>query len=216
VTGPAIESELKLIADGEAPLSWLATRARLGRARLGPPRTVEELDRYLDTAGRRLASEGWACRLRTRQGSTTVSLKGPAEHREGAVLHRRPELNGPATVRAAPSGWPPSEARDLLDAMSGGEPLVERLTLVQARTEREVVMHGRRAGTLSLDRVKVVAGGVELGLLHIVELELDPTTVPVAPDADHLSEALERIDGLRRDPMTKLQHALDMIARADP
>ena len=216
MTGLAIESELKLIADGEAPLAILATQERLGRARLGPPRTVDELDRYLDTAGGRLASEGWACRLRTRQAATTVSLKGPARHAEGEVLHRRPELNGPATAEATPSAWPRSEARDLLDAMSGGEPLVEQFTLEQTRTEREVLMRGRRAGILSLDLVRVVAREAAVGLLHIVELEFDPASTPAARDAEHLAQALERIDGLRTDPMTKIQHALALIGRSQP
>ncbi len=216
MTGPSIESELKLIADGEAPLAGLATRERLGRARLGPPRTVDELDRYLDTPGGRLASHGWACRLRTRQGATTVSLKGPARHAEGEAMHRRPELNGPATGEAAPSAWPRSEARDLLEAMSGGEPLVEQFTLEQARTEREVLMRGRRAGILSLDRVRVVANEVAAGLLHVVELEFDPASTPAARDAEHLAQALERIDGLRPDPMTKIQHALALIGRSRP
>jgi inorganic triphosphatase YgiF len=216
MSGPAIESELKLIADDEAPLAGLATQETLGGARLGAPRTVGELDRYLDTVDGRLAEHGWACRLRTREGSTTVSLKGPARHAEGAVLHQRPEVNGPATVEAAPSAWPRSEARELLDAMSGGEPLVEQFTLVQTRTERAVLMRGRRAGILSLDRVTVMAGSVAVGLLHVVELELDPSSGPGAREADHLWQALERIDGLRPDPMTKIQHALALIGASSP
>lgn len=216
MSGPAIESELKLIADDEAPLAGLATRETLGGARLGAPRTVDEVDRYLDTVDGRLAEQGWACRLRTREGSTTVSLKGPATHAEGAVLHRRPELNGPAASEATTSAWSRSEARDLLDTMSGGEPLVEQFTLVQTRTERTVEMRGRRAGILSLDRVRVVTGDVEVGMLHVVELELDPVTGPGARETDHLSQALGQIHGLRPDPMTKIQHALALIGASSP
>ena len=216
MSGPAIESELKYIADRATPLSRLAMRRTLGRARLGPPTIAEELDRYLDTAGLRLAARGWACRLRTRDGKTLLSLKGPPGHAAGAVLHRRPELNGPATPEPAPAAWPASEAREMLDAMSGGDPLVERFTLVQTRTERGVLTDEIRAGTLSLDRVHVFHGGVDLGLLRIVELELDPAAGPVEQHADHLSQALARIDGLRPDPMTKVQHALDLIRRAAP
>jgi inorganic triphosphatase YgiF len=216
MSGPAIESELKFIADRAAPLSRLASRRTLGRARLGPSTIAEELDRYLDTAGLRLAAHGWACRLRTRDGQTSLSLKGPPGHTAGAVLHRRPEMNGPATPEPVPAAWPPSGARDLLDAMSGGDPLVERFTLVQSRTERGVMIDEIRAGTLSLDRVRVFEEGVELGLLRIVELELDPAAGPVDRHADHLSQALSRIDGLRPDPMTKVQHALGMIRRAAP
>ena len=215
MSGPQIESELKLIADGEAPLRTLATRPTLGASRLGPPRTVEELDRYLDTADLRLASQGWACRLRTREGSTLVSLKGPARHETSELLHRRPELNGPATPAPNPAGWPPSEARAALEAMSGGEPLVERCALMQTRTERSVLMRDRRLGTLSLDRVRVVSAGVELGTLHIVELELDPA-VDRDPNAGLLARELVRIDGLRPDPLTKVQHALRLIEAAVP
>lgn len=211
---PAIESELKLRADGDAPLTELAVRETLGPALLGRPHTVDELDRYLDTAGLRLASLGWACRLRTREGGTTLSLKGPAEHAAGAALHRRPELNGPATPGTDPADWPPSEARARLLAMAGAEPLVERFALAQERTEREVRWGGERAGTLSLDRVHVLHREVELGRLHLVELELDPVAAVAGLDAEPLSLALQEITGLRLDPMSKLEHALEMIGAA--
>ena len=216
MSGPAIESELKFIAQSGTPLLQLARRRTLGRARLGPSSIAEELDRYLDTIGLRLAADGWACRLRTRDGTTSLSLKGPPGHAAGAVLHRRPEMNGPATPELSPDAWQPSEARDLLDAMSGGDPLVERFTLVQTRTERGVLIDEIRAGTLSLDRVRVFEEGVELGLLRIVELELDPAAGPVDRHADHLSQALSRIEGLRPDPMTKVQHALGMMRHTAP
>jgi hypothetical protein len=86
MSGPQIESELKLMADGEAPLRTLATRQPLAAVRLGPARTVDEVDHYLDTTDLRLASQGWACRLRTREGTTLVSLKGPAVHPAGAYV----------------------------------------------------------------------------------------------------------------------------------
>lgn len=209
MTGPPIESELKLRADDDGPLVDLATRETLGAAELGPPRTVSELDRYLDTASLRLAAHAWACRLRTREGRTTVSLKGPAEHATGDALHQRPELNGQATLSTDPTAWPPSDARSRLRAMAGDEPLIERFALDQERTEREVRLHRLRIGTLSLDRVRVLHRDAELGQLRLVELELDPLAVGL--DARPLSSALESIPGLRLDPMTKLEHALAMI-----
>ncbi len=214
MTGSAIESELKLRADGDAPLAELASLKTLGPARLGPPRTIDELDQYLDTEDLRLASQGWACRLRTREGGATVSLKGPAEHEAGAALHERPEVNGPATAGTDPAGWPPSEARARLLAMAAGKPLVERFTLAQERTEREVRLGGNRAGTLSLDRVRVRHRGRELGQLRLVELELEPVAEAAGLDPGPLSLALEAIAGLRLDPMTKLDHALEMISQA--
>lgn len=214
MTGSAIESELKLRADGDAPLAALATLATLGPARLGPPRTVDELDRYLDTEDLRLASQGWACRLRTREGASTVSLKGPAEHLAGAALHVRPEVNGPADPGTDPARWPPSQARAQLLAMAAGGRLLERFTLAQERTEREVRWDGNRAGTLSLDRVRVLRRGRELGQLRLVELELEPAAEAAGLDPGPLALALEAIAGLRLDPITKLEHALEMISQA--
>ena len=209
--GRAIESELKLRADGEAPLAELAVLGTLGPASLGGPRTIDELDRYLDTTGLRLANHGWACRLRSREGSTTVSLKGPPEHLAGAALHRRPELNGPAAPGTDPTEWPPSEARAQLLGMTGAEPLAERFALAQKRTEREVRLGGERAGTLSLDRIRVMHRGVELGRLHVVELEFDPLRALTSLEIEPLSLALQAIAGLRLDPLSKFDHALRMI-----
>ena len=71
------EVEARFRAESAEPLAELAGRARLGRARLGSPRTVDETDRYLDTIDGRLAAARWACRLRSREGTTRISLKGP-------------------------------------------------------------------------------------------------------------------------------------------
>jgi inorganic triphosphatase YgiF len=211
VTQHPLEVELKFEADDERPLNELARAAELGPARLGPASTVDEIDRYLDTVDLRLSAVRWACRLRTRNRQTVVSLKGPAEHAAGELLHRRPELEGPATDDLEPSHWQPSPARDLLRSMTGGRPLLERFTLRQRRTERPVLMGGRRCGLLSLDRSVVEHGGRQVGLLRIVELELDPGAVASGLDPDQLAGALTRVAGLHPDPATKLEHALLLI-----
>jgi len=212
VTGTTLESELKYRADNESPLIALAGASRLGPATLGPPRTVDELDRYLETPSLHLAAAGWACRLRTREGRTVVSLKGPAEHVAGAALHERRELEGPATPAASPAAWPASEARDRLLQMAAGEPLAERVAMAQRRTERAVLRAAVPAGLLSLDRVRVVHRGQEIGRLLMVELELDPAALAGGLDSRPLAAAMSRISGLRLDPLTKLEHALDMVS----
>lgn len=211
VTGLPIETELKLRAHDEAPLIALSGTDRLGPATLGPGRTFAELDRYLDTADGRLAAARWACRLRTRHGGTIVSLKGPPEHRPGEVLHRRPELEGPAIDEATPQPdhWPPSAARDLLLELSAGAALGERLRLLQERTEREVTVGARVVGTLTLDDCRVVRQGTELGRLWVVELEL----AEVEPGAtEPVLAALQSVPGLHPDPCSKLEHALALTA----
>lgn len=206
------EIEAKFLANGPEPLDELAATRTLGRASLGAPREVDEVDRYLDTADHRLARELWACRLRERDGASLVSLKGPRQAGDGAWLHRRAELEGPAGPSLDPSSWPPSEARALLDRLRAGLPLVERFSLVQRRTERAVMLDGREVGTLSLDRVTVRApDGRPAGELQAVELELGPDGRHEA--LEELAAELARRPGLRPDPRAKLEHAIDLLAR---
>ncbi|HEY7527230.1 MAG TPA: CYTH domain-containing protein [Candidatus Limnocylindria bacterium] len=206
----ALEVELKLRAEDEAPLWRLAAIERLARCVLGPPREFSELDRYLDTADRRLGAARWACRLRTRDGSVRVSLKGPAEHQAGDDVHRRPELEGPAAGDLDVSRWPPSAARDHLLRLTGSRPLVELLVLRQVRIEREVSAE-RQLGVLSLDRVVVLAGGAERGRFLAVELELAADAVD-GPVADAAFAELRAMDGLTPEPRSKLERALAMLS----
>jgi inorganic triphosphatase YgiF len=217
-----VEVELKLTATTDAPLLKLQTAERLGPAELGPPQTADELDRYLDTADGRFAAARWACRLRRRGERTIVSLKGPAEQPTGdargsgvadrnGALHRRPEVEGPASDDLDPRWWPGSAGRDFVDRLRAGEPLVERLALRQQRTERAVLVDGERLATLSLDRVTVVHGEQELGKLHVVELELAPGAAERR--LDEVAAALTAIDGLVADPATKLERALALLER---
>ena len=172
---------------------------------------MAELDRYLDTADLRLAAARWACRLRSREGRTIVSLKGPAEHAPGDLLHRRPELEGPADAGLQPERWPPSAARDRLVELTGGGALVERFSLAQERTERAVRVDAGQIGELSLDRVRVVHLQVEVGRMLVVELELDPGALGAGLDPGPLALALGRVAGLVPDPASKLERALALL-----
>lgn len=206
-----LEVELKFAADGLDPLEHLAAAAELGSSALGVVHEVDEVDRYLDTARGALAAAGWACRLRTRGDRTIASLKGPAEVAEDAVqeLHRRPELEGAASDSLEPARWSPSEARDLVDRLRDAEPLVERLRLHQRRVERDVLVDGHGIGTLTLDRVEVLAGGASRGRFHVVELELHPgQDAAVLPE---LADALREVPGLRPERRTKLERALALV-----
>ncbi|HET8587109.1 MAG TPA: CYTH domain-containing protein [Candidatus Limnocylindria bacterium] len=209
-----LEVELKFRAGGPDALQRLRVAPTLGPAMLGAPDTYDELDRYLDTADLRLAARRWACRLRTRRGDTIVSLKGPAEPTAGgdAALHRRPELEGPATDRPDAADWPPSTARDRLLDLSDGKPLLERLSLAQRRTERDVLVDGASIGTLSLDHVQVWRDGRQRGELWCVELEQHADDGDA--DLHELAHALNGADGLVPDPLTKLEHALGLAPEA--
>lgn len=209
-----IEVELKLRALDERPLLELEVARSLGPALLGPATTFEEIDRYLDTADERLAAARWACRLRKRRERSIVSLKGPREPaaQDGAALHRRPEVEGPATDDADPAAWPPSEAREFLARLSGGAPVSEYLRLHQRRTERAVLRDGARLATLSLDRVRVERGDRTLGGLFAVELEHAGGEERLL---DEVAAALSAWRGLAPDHGTKLEHALYLADAVD-
>ena len=206
------EIEAKFRADDDAPLTFLERATALGPAELGPSRRVDEIDVYLDTEAGDLSAARWACRLRSREGQVRVSLKGPAQVVGDAWLHRRPEVEGPATEELDPVRWPPSEARDLVDRLRQGAALLERFTLRQQRVERRVRVGARELGTLTLDRANVEHRGRSLGRLHVVELELHGASTP--DDQRLLSElaaALETVPGLVAEERTKLEHAVELI-----
>lgn len=208
----AIEVEARFRARGEDVLDSLATATRLGPAELGPARIVDETDRYLDTEDGRLAAARWACRLRSREGTVRVSLKGPPRPAQEAWLHRRPEIEGPASATVDPDAWPASAARDHLVLLSGGLALDERLRLDQRRTERVVSLEGQRVGTLTLDAVRIGGAGPGLASLQMVELELD-RGVPAAV-LPPLAAALAAVPGLSPEPRTKLELALERLGTA--
>lgn len=209
-----VEVEAKLIARDAGPLAALAEMPALGAADLGPPTTVDELDIYLDTDDRRLGAARWACRLRSRGDAYRVSLKGPAESDADGGIHRRPEVEAPATASFDPMAWPASDARDLARELSGGAPLGEWLRLRQRRTEREVRLGERRLGSLSLDVVWIAGADREVpDPLHLVELELADGQNPMAGEAlTRLAAVLASLPGLEPDPQTKLEHALELLA----
>lgn len=206
------EVEAKLRAAGADVLAALAEAQTLGEADLGRARTFDELDIYLDTADGRLAAARWACRLRDRGHGPYVSLKGPAAAVSAGGVHRRPEHEGPATASFDPSTWPPSQARDLLIALIDGATLVERVRLLQRRTERPVTVRDRHVGTLSLDEVRAGRGEEVLdGTLYVVELELEADDDASVAALDRLAGALAAWPGVEPDPTTKLAHALGAL-----
>lgn len=205
----SLEVEARFRSQGPLPLLRLARARTLGHAVLGPPRTVLEEDRYLDTADGRLLAARWACRLRSREGQTRLSLKGPPEVPVTGWLHRRPEVEGPASRDLDAESWPDSPARELLGRFTGDAPLVEWLRLHQQRTERAVTASDRPVGRLSLDAVTAERDGERLGELHLVELEIEADGDPER-DLTALAGALASQPGLSPEPRTKLELALEL------
>lgn len=205
------EIEAKFRVDDLGRLARLTAVPMLGHAALGPARSVAEVDVYLDTVERALERAGWACRLRSRGAVVTVSLKGTADGPSSGGIHRRPEVEGPATASREPRDWPPSPARHLVDELRRGDQLVELLTLRQRRTERGVTVGETTLGILSLDAVTVHVGEVEHGTFHAVELELATEAADGEGALAQLAAVLAAHDGLVPDRLTKLERARELI-----
>ncbi|MBA3779090.1 MAG: CHAD domain-containing protein [Chloroflexi bacterium] len=178
---PPGEVELKYrVRDGKRLIEFLDS-GRLADLEAGPWRTVEMEDRYVDTSDRSLARAGYAARLRRTVGGTIISLKAldngrgptikPLNPGSSGAMHRRAELEGPATPELVPDDWPESPARAMLTGLTGGAPIEERFTVRQLRRERELRGPGGWA-MLSLDEVEFHREGQMLGRADGLEIEL--------------------------------------------
>ena len=109
-------------------------------------------------------------------------------------VHRRAESRGrPGGAGPRPNAWAPSAARDQLAAMTA-----RRCSSGSSwsRTGPEGVhVANDRVGGLSLDRVRILHRGTEVGRMFVVELELDPIAVNSGLTLP-LAAALSAVDGL--------------------
>src|SRR3990172_10722473 len=146
------EVELKLtVLDATAiralvldPVAWLP-----GVTPLGPARSVEIEDRYVDTASGTLRAAGLAARIRIAPDGRRLTVKSLTRRGVGAI-HRRLEVEGDAGDGDDPRGWPPSAARDRLLVVIGTDALAPVATLRQLRLQRDVAV-GSSTVELSLD-----------------------------------------------------------------
>ena len=206
-----VEIELKYrLPDAAAGARLIGADEVAGFVASGPIQTVEEVDRYLDTAARSLGAAGYACRLREIAGRTTLTLKGRAIDGTGPAL-RRPELEGPADPASPPARWPESAARDALLSIAGDRPLEELVALRQVRLKRTYAL-GDATVEMSVDDVTVEASGRPIERFAELEVELlhgDPGAL------EPLAAQLSVRDGLGPDATSKLERAMASLARAE-
>jgi inorganic triphosphatase YgiF len=120
-------------------------------------------------------------------------------------------VEGRASPSRDPDDWPAGPARDLVDGLRDGAPLVERLALRQVRTERRVTVAGSVLATLSLDEVGVHHGGALRGTFHVVELELAAESDGREAELLELARAIGTEPGLEPDRLSKLERALEIV-----
>ena len=209
VTDPGSHEEIELkfsFQDADALRAWFdgAFTPRPGDRW----RMLEITDRYFDTADLALKEAGLGARLRTVGSATTLTVKQTIDVGDG--LHRRLELEAPATRDLEPGTWPESEARARLMDLIAGKRLIERFVIGQERRERAVLMDAALA-LASIDEGEVEFLGVPAGALRVFEIEL------VDGDVDALRQAALRVVAsgqVRAEERSKLELAADMAAAA--
>jgi CHAD domain-containing protein len=207
-----IEVELKFrMTDAATGDRLIAGDELAGFRALGPVETVQVEDGYLDTVDGTLTAAGYAARLRSGDGSAMITLKSLRRLDDGGVIHRRAELEGPATAGQPAASWPASSARDLIVRIVGDEPLVEIARIRQTRRKRR---YGREAAIveMSVDDVSVVAGGEVVERFAELELELQAGEEAAL---EPLVELLSEIEELVPAQSSKLERALAAVRREE-
>ncbi|MEO6350755.1 MAG: CHAD domain-containing protein [Candidatus Limnocylindrales bacterium] len=163
----SIELEVKYsIEDARAVARWLDETY--------PPepdhpwRTHSITDRYFDTPDRALFAAGYGARLRRTDRRTILTVKSDIE--VTGALHRRIELEAPATASLEVGDWPESDGRSRLVEIIGDRPLLERFTVQVKRRDRFISIGG---GVLlaSVDEGSVEWSGVDAGPIAQFEVE---------------------------------------------
>lgn len=211
------EVELKYaVADPDALHDRLDSGLLDGVARFseGPWRNVDIEDRYVDTVDGSLEAAGYGVRLRRLDGIRLVTVKSMAQgtplEGEPEALHRRLELEAPASARLDPRTWPESPARQRVEELVPGERLRTRFTVVQRRLERELVSDQGRA-TLSMDVAEVRRRGRPLGAFTTLEVEAGAGSDGLLA---LLAGPLEATGLLRVERRSKERIAQEMVAAA--
>lgn len=199
------ELELKyVIEDAKAAHDWVD--GVFPRAVGEHWRSSAIVDRYFDTADGALSAAGYGARLRRVSGRTMLTVKSDLEVHGG--LHRRVELEGPASQALAWRRWPDSEARARVAAVTDDQPLIERFVVRGRRRERTLSLERARV-IVSIDDAVVEWCGAHAGELRQLEFELQEGD----EGALHgVAERAELTSFLRPESRSKLAMA---AARAD-
>jgi CHAD domain-containing protein len=167
VASNQVELELKYsIDDGAEVARWLDMKFRVVPDH--PWRSHSIADRYFDTADRALFAAGYGARLRRSDRHTILTIKSDIE--VAGAVHRRLELEAPATDDLDVSEWPDSAARTRLVEIIGARRLIERFVVRVVRRERFIDVGG---GVLlaSIDDGRVEWAGQDAGPIGQFEVE---------------------------------------------
>ena len=200
----ALEIEAKFQISGEETFQQLLEVETLAGFRLGPASIANLHDRYLETKDRALQAGGYACRLRTADGSILATVKGLGGA-SGAV-HRRVEHEVELPETQPPQEWPPGTAQDMVLQLCGTETLTTLFEIKQTRSNRLLYDGNRRVAEASLDRVRIFLGNTESATFFEFEAELLPEGCE--KDLGRIVKELEEVWGLVPESRSKYERGL--------
>lgn len=146
------ETEVKLAVPDAATFAALQNINQLGRFQIKASGSKTIVDRYLDTAGRRLFQAGYACRLRLTKQQQILAIKSLTPPQKNA--HRRLEIEQPVDSDQ-PQQWPQGQAKNLVLKIINRHPLQTLFTLYQTRHKYQIISNGQPVIELSLDEVSL-------------------------------------------------------------
>jgi CHAD domain-containing protein/transposase-like protein len=201
-----IETEAKFVVPDSSTLAALQKLTRLADFELKSIGVKATVDRYLDTADKRLYQAGWACRLRNIADKQLITLKSTTPVQDN--LHRRRELETEIEP-SQPQGeqwqtWPDSPARELVEQIAGLAPLQTLFILYQTRHQFHGLKHGQPVIELSLDEVSLN----DASRVQYRELEAELIGSGDETDLALLVEALQARWPLQVEPQSKFERAL--------
>ena len=201
-----LETEAKFVIPDLATFTALQQLTHLGDFELKPIGVKTVVDRYLDTANKRLYQAGWACRLRSVEGKQLINLKSLTPAQDN--LHRRQELETKIETTQVrvdqPQAWPDSPAKELVVQSVGPALLQTLFTLHQTRHQFHGLKQGQPIIELSLDEVSLNDSSV----VNYRELELELIEQGVEADLALLVEALQAQWPLKVETQSKFERAL--------
>lgn len=199
-----MEIELKLVVPSRQVFDQLLALVNINDYKLIESGSRTVIDSYRDTTDGNLRAAGFACRIRhdVSRGTWIATLKGLGIAVEG--VHKREELEASILPNARPSNWPIGPARNLVNQLSQGRPLVELFTIRQIRHVKRVERNEVTVAELSLDEVWF-ASTPDGSPVWELELELEKSGVP--SDLEALHEGLSQF-GLEPQTVSKFEHEM--------
>jgi CHAD domain-containing protein len=198
-----MEIEAKFAVPDIATFQQLQAVEHIAGFSLSAHQVQQVRDTYLDTDERLILANGYACRCRETESEVLITLKGLG--RADGAIHRRAELEISMPSYEPLQDWPESPVRDLVEQMTGGDPLKPLFELRQTRVFRRMSQGELLVAQLSLDNVRVVAGKRRKS--HF-ELEVELAPQGTTSDMGAIVIFLQDEWNLVPEPRSKFERAL--------